>query len=80
MEYSGPREYSWYIHEIFMKYLVPTEYFWNTYGIPMYPRYLDDLWIYHVAFAILSNPPLPSRGTYMYLTLLTTLGPIVSPR
>lgn len=43
-------------------------------------RYLDDLWIYHVAFAMLSNPPLPYRGTYMYLTLLTTLGPIVSPR
>lgn len=54
------------------------EYLWNTYL--MYPRYLDDLWIYHVAFAILSNPPLPYRGTYMYLTLLTTLSPKVSPR
>lgn len=29
MEYSGPREYAWYIHEIFMKYLR------NIYGIPM---------------------------------------------
>lgn len=67
-------EYSWYIHEISMEYL------WNTYGIPMYPRYLDDLWIDHVAFAILSNPPLPYRGTYMYLTFLTTLSPKVSPR
>lgn len=73
MEYSGPREYSWYIHEIFMKYLR------NISGIPM--EYLCTqgiLMIYgfnHVAFAILSNPPLPYRGTYMYLTLLTTLSP-----
>lgn len=52
--------YSWNVEGMFMEYL------WNIYGIPMeylgmYPRYLDDLWIYHVAFAILSNPPLPSE-------------------
>lgn len=38
--------------------------------LPMYPRYLDDLWIYHVAFAILSNPPLPYR-VYLHVPDLT---------